>query len=147
MRRPRLVLRAPIPPELEIHKACAALLDRLLLTPWTSTAVGHVELSGAQAARFSAVGVKRGWPDILIIFNGLIFGIEIKREGGKPSRTRIAYTRRGSPRILVGQEEQFAILRKAGMTIGIVTSTTELLAQLRVWGLPLRPHVVNQPSE
>jgi hypothetical protein len=49
-------------------------------------------------------------------------------------------TRRGSPRVLVGQEETFPALIASGgfRDIAIVTNIDEMLAQLTAWGIPLR---------
>jgi hypothetical protein len=51
--------------------------------------------------------------DILIFHRGL-WGIEIKRRGGRLSKMRIVRTRRGSPRVLVGQAETFPALIASG---------------------------------
>jgi hypothetical protein len=134
--------KMPEPKEIDIHTACADALDQLLLKPaeWACYPAGHVQLSAAEVTRLSRVGLKRGWPDILILYEGLLFGVELKRRGGKLSTTRIGRTKKGSPRIYEGQVEVFPRLQAAGMTIAIVHSVDELLAQLRGWGLPLRGH-------
>jgi hypothetical protein len=136
-------LRHPLEPkELDIHRACADALDQLLMKPAELACypAGHVQLSPAEVTRLSRVGLKRGWPDILILYEGLLFGIELKRRGGKLSTTRIGRTRKGSPRIYEGQVDVFPRLMAAGMTIAVVHSADEMLAKLRGWGLPLRGH-------
>jgi hypothetical protein len=89
-------LQAPEPLELE---ACANALERLLAPPamWCCYPAGAVELTAAQHARYARMGLKRGMPDILIFHAGL-WGIEIKRRGGRLSKTRVVRTRRGSLR-------------------------------------------------
>jgi hypothetical protein len=89
--------------------------------------------------------LKAGWPDIQIVFEGLIFGIEIKAPGGKLSKTRIVTNKRGRRRLIEGQEDVFPRLKKAGMTIAIIHSPDELLNVLRYFGLPMRASVM-QPQ-
>jgi len=137
-------LTAPIPLERDIHEACADALDRLLMPPaeWWTYPAGATQLSPQQQARHSRIGLKRGLPDLMVLHGGL-YGIELKRQGGKLSKTRLARTRRGSPRILVGQDEMFPRLIAAGMRdIAIAHSVEEMLAHLEVWGIPLRGRVV-----
>ena len=109
---------------------------------WACYPAGAVELTAAQHARYARMGLKRGMPDILIFPRGL-WGIEIKRRGGRLSKTRIVRTRRRSPRVLVGQEETFPALIASGefRDIAIVTSVDEMLAQLTAWGIPLRGRI------
>jgi hypothetical protein len=131
------------PLEIDLHEACASALNALLLPPafWFSMPVGHVKLSGAQTARLARIGLKRGLCDIFLIFQGLVFGIELKRRrGGRLSKTRVVRTRSGAPRILEGQEDVFPKLRAAGAAVAVAHSVDEMLAQIRRWGLPLREH-------
>ncbi|HXI68563.1 MAG TPA: hypothetical protein VNH41_11535, partial [Steroidobacteraceae bacterium] len=58
---------------------------------------------------------------------------------GRLSKTRIVRTRRGSPYVLVGQQEMFQRLVNAGVReIAIAHSVTEMLGHLERWGIPLR---------
>jgi hypothetical protein len=133
----------PEPFEVDIHETCAHALDRLLLPPavWACYPAGIIKLTGAQMARYAALGLKAGWPDLMIGFDGA-WGIELKRRGGKLSKTRITRTRRGGPRIHEGQEDVFPMLLASGMfrAIGIAYSVDDMLAQLAEWQIPLRPH-------
>jgi hypothetical protein len=90
-------------------------------------------------ARYSRVGLKRGLPDIWILYGG-IYCIELKRRGGRLSKTRVGRTRRGSPREFAGQADVFPKLLETGAIkeIAICTSVDELLAQLALWQIPLR---------
>jgi hypothetical protein len=137
----RFRLTAPVVPELEIHFACADALNKLLMPPaeWACYAAGALELTGRQAARYAALGLKRSWPDLLIAYRGM-WGIELKIHGGKLSKTRIGRTRRGSPKILIGQEDMFPRLLASGGFAGIAVaySVEEMLAQLSTWGIPHR---------
>jgi len=131
-----------VPLEYDIHVACADALDALLLKPaeWACYPAGATQLSPQQWSRYSKLGLKRGWPDLIILYETLIFGIELKRPGGKLSTTRIGRTKKGSPRIYEGQVDVFPRLKKAGMTIAIAHSVDEMLAQLKAWGIPLRAY-------
>jgi hypothetical protein len=136
-------LTAPEPYEQDIHEAAAKALDALLLPPaiWFAMPVGHVKLSAAETARLSRIGLKRGLPDLWILYHG-VFCFELKKRGGRLSKTRVARTRRGAPRVLVGQEEVFPQLIASGgvASIAVAHSVDEMLAQIRRWGLPLRDH-------
>jgi hypothetical protein len=129
--------------ERDIHEACASALDRLLLPPaiWFCYPAGATQLSPAQMARYSRMGLKRGMPDLWFLHRG-VYCIELKRHGGRLSTTRIARTRRGSPRILVGQEEVFPALVASGgvQDIAIAHSVDEMLDHLTRWQIPLRRH-------
>lgn len=134
-------LTPPEPLERDLQENVCAALTALLLPPafWFSAAIGATKLSPQQAAALSRAGVKRGLPDLIVLMEGLAFGIELKRRGsGRLSKTRIVHTRRGGPRLLDGQEEVFARLRAAGMAIAVCTSVDEALAQIAAWGIPLR---------
>jgi hypothetical protein len=128
--------------EQDIHESCASALDRLLLPPafWFSAAIGATKLSPQQAAALSRAGIKRGLPDLLVLHDGRLRGLELKRVGGRLSKTRIVRTRRGSPRILEGQEDVFPKLEAAGMDIAIAHSVDEMLDALDRWQIPLRSH-------
>ncbi|HSR77582.1 MAG TPA: hypothetical protein VLN57_13435 [Xanthobacteraceae bacterium] len=134
-------LTAPEPLEADIHESCARVLDRLLLPPafWFAMPIGHIQLMPAQMARLARIGLKRGLPDIFVLYGGL-YAIEIKARGGQLSKTRVGRTRRGSPRVYEGQEDVFPRLLETGAVeaIAICTSVDEVLAQLARWQIPLR---------
>lgn len=130
-------------PEQDIHEACAEALDRLLLPPafWFCYPAGAVQLSRQQAARNSRMGLKRGLPDLWFLYRG-VRCIELKRRGGSLSTTRIVRTKRGSPRVLLGQEDVFPLLVRSGgvQDIAIAHSVEEMLSVLERWEIPLRSH-------
>ena len=133
-------LKAPVPKEREIHQACAEALDRLLGVgcEWWCYPAGASQLSPQQLARHSRIGLKRGLPDLMFLFDGGLYGIELKRPGGRLSTTRLGRTAKGSPKILIGQDQMFARLLNAGMReIAIAHSVDEMLGHLERWGLPL----------
>jgi hypothetical protein len=137
-------LTPPEPYELDLQESCVRALETLLLPPamFFAMPVGHVKLSAAETTRLSRIGLKRGLPDLFFLFEGLVFALELKRRGGRLSRTRIGRTRSGAPRILEGQEEVFPKLRAAGAAVAVAHSVDEMLAQIRLWGLPLRDHKI-----
>jgi hypothetical protein len=134
-------LTPPDPLELDIHEALARALDMLLPPPafWACYPAGHVQLAPHETARLTRVGLKRGMPDVIIWYFGC-WGLELKRRGGRLSKTRVGRTRRGSPRILEGQEEVFPKLIASGgfAAIGVAHSVEEALDQITRWGIPLR---------
>jgi hypothetical protein len=140
----RFRLTAPEPFERDIQEACAEALDRLLMPPamWFAYPAGASRLTGEQIARHVRVGLKRGLPDLWFLYRG-VYCIELKRRGGQLSKTRIGRTRRGSPRILVGQEEVFRQLLASGGIKEIVICNTvdEVLDQLPRWEIPLRGRI------
>lgn len=140
---PRFRLSAPVIPEQDIHEACASALDRLLLPPalWFCYPAGATQLSAQQMARYSRMGLKRGMPDLWVLHRG-VYCVELKRQGGTLSKTRLTRTRRGSPRILAGQEDTFPQLIASGgvLDIAIAHSVDEMLEVLEGWQVPLRPH-------
>lgn len=139
--RRKFRLKAPELSEREIHEACASMLDKLLLPPamWCCYPAGAAQLSPQQQARYSRVGLKRGFPDILI-FCGHVYGIELKRRGGVLSKTRIVRTKRGAPRILDGQIDIFPKLLATGAfaAINVAYSVDDVVHWLDVWGVPHR---------
>jgi len=137
----RFRLQAPVAPEQDLHESVADALDKLLMPPamWTCFPAGSVPLPPQFAAKLARMGLKRGWPDVLVLHRRLI-GIELKRRGGRLSRTRVVRTRRGGLRELAGQEEVFPRLQEAGMVIGVCHSLGEVLTFLAACGVPLRLH-------
>jgi hypothetical protein len=143
MRARRFRLTAPIVPEQELHETVATLCQKLIAPPaeWAFYPAGAIPLTAAQVAKLARMGLKRGWPDFLILYDAL-YGLELKRLGGKVSRTRLVRTRRGSPRILDGQADVFPRLIAAGMRdIAICHSTGEVVAALERWRIPLRGRI------
>jgi hypothetical protein len=139
--RPRpFSLTASIPPETDLHEAVALALDTLLMPPaeWTTFPAGHVPLPPQFAVKLARLGLKRNWPDILVLFRTL-HGIELKKPGEKLSRARMVRSRRrGTLRLVEGQREVFPRLEGAGMKIAVCSSVTAVLEQLIAWGIPMR---------
>jgi len=130
-------------PEQDLHETLASAFHRLIAPPaqWAFYPAGAIQLTAAQAAKLVRMGLQRGWPDFLVLYDWL-YGIELKRHGAQLSKTRIVRTRRGSPRTLVGQADVFPQLRTAGMRdIAVCYSVEEAIAALERWHIPLRGRV------
>jgi len=96
-------------------------------------------LDRQQAAKLYRMGVKRGWPDHLIIWPLNIVGIEWKKPGeGRLSVSRVVRTRSGKPRWVQGQRETFPKLRAAGMKIYECGTVDHALRILRASECPMR---------
>jgi hypothetical protein len=134
-------LTAPVVSEAELQEAVADALDVLLLPPamWTAYPAGHIALTGQQAAKLLRMGLKRSWPDVLVL-HGVLHGIELKRRGSALSKTRLVRTRRGRPRIVEGQADVFPRLEAAGMRLSTCETVEQVLSALTRWGIPLRRH-------
>jgi hypothetical protein len=132
-------LSAPVTPEDSLHEAVADALEILVLPPamWTTFPAGNVPLEPRYAAKLARLGLKRGWPDIIVVCDRA-FGIELKKVGGTLSRTRVVRTQRGAMRTLEGQVDVFPRLVAAGMRIAVCHSVEEVLRALVGWGVPLR---------
>jgi hypothetical protein len=139
IRRPAFRLVHDVKPEDDLHLEVKEALDRLLMPPaeWTTFPAGNIPLPPRWGAKLNRLGLKRGWPDILVLYDR-IFGIELKRRDGRLSKTRLVRTRRGGLRQLDGQEDVFPRLEAAGMRIAICRSVPEVLTALGGWGVPLR---------
>lgn len=125
-----------------MHAAVADALDRLLLPPaeWTCFPAGHVPLPARFAVKLARMGLKRNWPDILVL-HGRLHGIELKRPGQGLSRARWVPTRRGGNRYVEGQREVFPRLEAAGMKLATCHTVVGVLDQLTAWGVPLRGRI------
>jgi hypothetical protein len=73
-----------------------------------------------EAARFTALGVKSGIPDVLILFDGRTYGLELKIAKGRLTDSQIA---------------MHARLRAAGAEVATAYGLDEALQQLERWGL------------
>lgn len=140
--KPRKFRLEPLPLyERDIHEDVAKLLDVILLGPamWATYPAGAAQLSPQQQARYSRIGLKRGFPDIFIFYQGL-YGIELKRQDGQLSRTRIGRTKRGAARILEGQVDVFPKLLASGAfkAIEVARSVDDVVRWLDVWNIPHR---------
>ena len=143
MTAPRFRLTPPVVGEQELHETAARVFDRLIAPPaqWAFYPAGAIQLTEAQVAKLVRMGLKRAWPDFLVLYRRL-YGIELKRYGAQLSQTRIVRTRRGTPRTLIGQADRFPELIAAGMRdIAVCYSVEEAIAALERWRIPLRGRI------
>ncbi len=74
--------------EAALHNAVAKYLDVVIRPPmaWTSIDAGAGKMRARTASQRKNRGVKKGWPDILILAPGPnLLGIELKTKTGKQS--------------------------------------------------------------
>jgi hypothetical protein len=111
--------------ESALHKSVADLLDWVLLPPalWTTFPAGWGKLGKATAGRLHGAGLKAGFPDILIFFNGRVTGIELKTESGRVSKD---------------QNQMFLLLHGAGVPVYICRSADDVIGVLEQQSLPHR---------
>ena len=128
-----------VAPEVDLQAAGSEAFRTLIRPPaqWTAFPAGHLKLTGQQAARLSRIGLQRSWPDHLVIWPGVFFGVEWKTGDGRLSISRWVTNKRGQRRWVVGQREMFALLRQAGMIIEVCTSVEHALELLTAAGCPI----------
>jgi hypothetical protein len=140
--RPRFRLTpAPEPLEVDLQATCAKVLAQIVMPPcfWFAMPIGHIELSAAQMARLTRIGLKAGLPDFFLLHRG-VYCIELKRPGGTLSKTRVTRSRSGAPQTRWGQEDIFPKLLETGAIeeIAVAHSVDEMLAHLVRWQIPMR---------
>ena len=109
--------------ERQIHVQVADYLRLALRSPdcwWTTIpAGGGGKVRGAQLKR---KGYVAGTPDILIVFQGIAYWIELKRPGEHLSAE---------------QERQHRALRAAGCLAGVGWSVADVYSTICAWGMPV----------
>jgi hypothetical protein len=112
-------------PEQAIQKAVIAHLDTRRVP---GVFYFHVPSGGyrrpIEAKIFKSIGSKPGIPDLLFIFRGKVFGLELKTPGRHPTAI---------------QHETMNAMRAAGATVAVAHGIDEATAQLEAWKL-LRPN-------
>lgn len=113
------------PKEDQLHLSVAQLLDWILLPPafYTTFPAGWGVLSPSMAQRLKRSGLKAGMPDMLIFYEGLAYGIELK--AGKNTTTP-------------EQKETIAKLSAAGVQVWVCKSVEDVIDTVHVIGLPTR---------
>jgi hypothetical protein len=86
--------------------------------------------SPIEAKILKGLGVVAGIPDLLILHRGQLFGLELKAESGRVSKT---------------QAECHSRLRASGARIATAVGVDEALRQLEAWSL-LRPDASNRTA-
>lgn len=111
--------------ELELHRSVAEFLDWILMPPalWTTIPAGWTAMNKGAAGRLKACGLKAGLPDLMVFYNGLAIGIELKTDKGIVSAI---------------QREMFNKLQAAGVTVSICRSVDDVEETLRTYSIPMR---------
>jgi hypothetical protein len=111
-------------PEAALQRALCKYLNACLLPPAMYFAVPN---GGArnpvEAAIMSGLGVKRGMPDLCIIYDSQPYLLELKSADGRLSDH---------------QRERIEELIRAGARVGIAYSLEQAIGKIQGWGLPLR---------
>lgn len=122
---PRLKLRGE-PDEDQLHKSIADLLDWVLTEDvvWSHFPAGGYELGPAARGRLWRLGLKQGFPDLVICYAPLkTLWLEVKTRFGVTSRA---------------QKRKHEQLRAIGHPVVVVRSVEDVLAALETFGVPYR---------
>lgn len=112
----------PVLPEDDVHVAVVEHL-RARCRPgihWHHPATGEVRDPGT-ARKLQRFGVKAGLPDLLLLIEGRLHGLELKRErGGRVSPDQVA---------------MHAELLEAGAVVAVARGLDQALSTLTAWGV------------
>jgi hypothetical protein len=125
---PPFRLVAPVVREFPLAKQIAALLALELARPGHLSpehviwfAIEHAGYTGAVPGTRTAKGVISGCPDLIIIYKGRCFWIELKAADGRLSKA---------------QKEIHGALIAAGCRVAVARNAEEVLGALDAWGIP-----------
>ena len=77
-------MKPPAISEEALHRAVAEYLDVVIRPPFTWTTIAHGGGGRVRGAKLKAMGLKKGWPDLLILGPGpTLLGIELKTVAGR----------------------------------------------------------------
>jgi hypothetical protein len=76
--------------------------------------------TAVEAAIFKSLGLIAGAPDLLLVYRGQTYGLELKAHGGRLTPTQI---------------ETHARMRLAGAIVEVATGIDEAVARLQLWQL------------
>lgn len=110
-------------PEQDFQKGVVELLPRMLAG---NAMFFHIPNGGKrnarEAAKFKAMGVRAGVPDIVILADGRAYFMELKAGRGALTQS---------------QREFHAALGRAGCPTAVVRDADDLIAALKEWGIAL----------
>jgi hypothetical protein len=113
------------PSENQLHAAVADYLDWMLLPPafFTTFPAGGYVLPRSGAGLLKRKGLKAGFPDIILFYDGRTIGIELKVANNKPTPVQMG---------------TLARLREAGIHCYICRDVDRVQEVLKEEGFPLR---------
>ena len=101
-----------------------ALVAHLTARPATDLWWCHVPNGGfrtrTEGAILNGLGLRKGAPDLLLIRDGKVFGLELKRMGGRASHDQV---------------ECLAAMERAGAVTAVAVGLDAALEQLQSWKL------------
>lgn len=114
----RSALRAS---EEAIHRAVVELLQRACLpgVDWTHMPSGEARGPGV-GGKLKGMGVKPGWPDLILVKGGVLHGLELKTEDG---------------RVSPAQRAAHEALAAAGAHVTVAHGLDAAVAALKAWGM------------
>jgi len=108
-------------PEQQLQRSVLAHLSRRAMPGLWYCHIPNGGYRGAiEAAIFKSLGVVAGAPDLLLIFGGRTYGLELKANKGRLSPTQIATHER---------------MKAAGAIVATATGLEEALSWLTLWGV------------
>lgn len=126
-------------PEDAVQLAVIALLQAALPpgAVWWATPNGE-HRHPVTAARLQRLGVKPGIPDLFVLHEGRLIGIECK---APPQRLRSGRPSQAKPRLSAEQEAMLSALAQAGCPTIVAQSVDDVLGNLPGLGIPLRASI------
>lgn len=111
--------------EQALHRDVSHLLSVALTSETWWTTVGHGGGGFIRGQFLKATGVKPGVPDLILVYRGRFYGIELKSIKGRLSHEQIVCHR---------------AIENAGGSVMVCRSQQEVLSALETWGIPTRIH-------
>lgn len=107
--------------EESLHRAVVELLQASARpgVEWSHFPAGEYR-PAVTGGRLKALGTKPGWPDIILVKDGHLYGLELKTEDGRLSPAQVA---------------AHEALAAAGATVAVAHGLDAAIAILRNWGL------------
>lgn len=107
--------------EESIHRAIVQLLQRAARpgVAWTHMPAGEARAKGV-AGKLKGMGTRPGWPDLLLVREGQIYGLELKTGTGRVSPAQVA---------------ALANLTAAGARVRVCYGLDPAIETLREWGM------------
>lgn len=110
-------------PEGKFHVAVARFLDVALPLDAVWCTTPTVYSSVVQGAKLKAMGYRKGWPDLVIIWRGVPYFLELKAPKGV---------------VDADQRACHAAIMRAGGKVGMARDLNDVQFWLEQWGIPLR---------